>query len=104
MTAMALRRAGLDVSVHEAYPGAADHLGAFLVLFANGLAALRAIGAEAAVRASSFPADSVEFLGPSGEPLGTHPIAGSRDPGLRPAPSSGPPSTGPSTTRPRAGA
>ncbi|MBT2387732.1 FAD-dependent monooxygenase, partial [Streptomyces sp. ISL-11] len=84
VTAMALRRAGIDATVHEAYPRGADHVGAFLVLFANGLSALRAVDAERPVRERSFPADTVELLDDAGEPLGTHPIAGSRDPALRP--------------------
>lgn len=84
VAAMALRRAGIDAIVHEAYPGGADHLGAFLVLFANGLAALRAIDAERPVRERSFPADTVEFIDDTGEPLGAQPIAGSWDPGLSP--------------------
>jgi len=41
VTAMALRRAGLDATVYEAYGRGSDGVGAFLTLAPNGLAALR---------------------------------------------------------------
>lgn len=41
VTAMALRRTGLDVVVYEAYGRGSDGVGAFLTLAPNGLAALR---------------------------------------------------------------
>ncbi|MEU9497392.1 FAD-dependent monooxygenase [Streptomyces sp. NPDC048196] len=49
VTALALRKAGITATVHEAYPAAADGVGAWLALAPNGLAALRAIGAGKAV-------------------------------------------------------
>ncbi|MFC5721475.1 FAD-dependent monooxygenase [Streptomyces gamaensis] len=76
VTAMALQRAGVEATVHEAYPGGAEELGAFLVLFANGLAALRTIGADGPVLERSFPAETVEFLSDTGARLGTRAIAG----------------------------
>ncbi|RKN65375.1 FAD-dependent monooxygenase [Streptomyces klenkii] len=84
VTAMALRRAGIEATVHEAHPTGADRLGAFLVLFANGLAALRTIGADGPVLACSFPADTVEFLGPTGARLGARPLTGAGGNGLSP--------------------
>ncbi|MEU1309423.1 FAD-dependent monooxygenase [Streptomyces cinnamoneus] len=83
VTAMALQRAGIGSTVYEAYPSGADHAGAFLVLFANGLEALAVIGADRPVREHSFPSGTVEFLSDTGSTLGTRPIAGSGD-GPRP--------------------
>ncbi|HEY8482344.1 MAG TPA: FAD-dependent monooxygenase [Spirillospora sp.] len=48
VTAMALRKAGIEATVFEAYPGPADGVGVTLVLAPNGLAALRSIDAEEA--------------------------------------------------------
>ncbi|MFI1252726.1 FAD-dependent monooxygenase [Streptomyces netropsis] len=84
VAAMALRKAGFDATVHEAYPTGADTLGAFLVLFANGLAALRSIGADLPVREHSFPAETAEFLSDTGVPLGARPLAGTREAALSP--------------------
>ncbi|MBG0813910.1 FAD-dependent monooxygenase [Planomonospora sp. ID82291] len=44
VTAMALRRAGIDSDVYEAYGRGADGVGAFLTLAVNGLEALRPLG------------------------------------------------------------
>ncbi|WP_435244736.1 FAD-dependent monooxygenase [Streptomyces sioyaensis] len=76
VTAMALRKAGIDAEIFEAYPTGADDVGAFLVLFANGLEALWVIDAHGPVAAHSFPAQRVEFLDGNGERLGERPIAG----------------------------
>ncbi|GHF29171.1 FAD-dependent oxidoreductase [Streptomyces mashuensis] len=84
VTAMALRRAGIEASVHEAYPRGADRAGAFLVLFANGLAALAAIGADAPVLDHSFPSGTVEYLGDTGRTLGVRPLAGAGPDGTAP--------------------
>lgn len=43
VTAMALRKAGLEATVYEAYDRAADGVGAFLTLAVNGIAALRTL-------------------------------------------------------------
>ncbi|OKH99395.1 FAD-dependent oxidoreductase [Streptomyces sp. CB02923] len=76
VTAMALRKAGIDAEVFEAYEEGADDVGAFLVVFANGLEALRVIGAHGPVVANSFPAERVEFLSGTGKRLGERPLAG----------------------------
>ncbi|MEV0463973.1 NAD(P)/FAD-dependent oxidoreductase [Nocardia tengchongensis] len=55
VTATALRRAGLDVTVFEAYPGPAYGIGSNLALAPNGVAALDIIGAGDAVRARAVP-------------------------------------------------
>lgn len=75
-TAMSLGKAGISSTVYEAYPAGADDAGAFLVLFHNGLAALRTIGALQPVLEVSFPAERVEMLAHTGDSLGARPVAG----------------------------
>lgn len=55
VTAMALRKAGIEAAIYEAYPTTADGIGGSLGLAPNGLAALRVVGAEDAVRAVARP-------------------------------------------------
>jgi 2-polyprenyl-6-methoxyphenol hydroxylase-like FAD-dependent oxidoreductase len=55
VAAMALRRAGIDAAVYEAYPTTADGVGGSLAIAPNGLAALGTIGAEDAVLAVARP-------------------------------------------------
>lgn len=75
--AMSLGKAGISATVHEAYPAAADDdAGAFLVLFPNGLQALRTIDAHEPVLEASFSAERVEMLAHTGDSLGVRPIAG----------------------------
>ncbi|WP_432108548.1 FAD-dependent monooxygenase [Streptomyces sp. AA1529] len=76
MTAMSLHRAGISSTVHEAYPSGADDAGAFLVLFHNGLEALRTVDAHRAVLDVSFPAERVEMLAHTGDSVGVRPVAG----------------------------
>jgi len=53
--ATALLKAGIEATVHEAYPGPSDGIGGALSLEPNGQAALAVIGADAAFRAVSVP-------------------------------------------------
>jgi 2-polyprenyl-6-methoxyphenol hydroxylase-like FAD-dependent oxidoreductase len=55
VAAMALRRAGVQATVYEAYPTTADGVGGSLAIAPNGLCALRAVEAEDAVLAISRP-------------------------------------------------
>lgn len=55
VTATALRRAGVDATVYEAYPEPSDGLSGSLALAPNGVAALGHIGAADAVRAIAQP-------------------------------------------------
>ncbi|MER7008020.1 FAD-dependent monooxygenase [Dactylosporangium sp. NPDC000555] len=55
VAAMALRRAGIEATVYEAYDGSADGVGGALSIAPNGRTALAAIGAEAAVAAIGHP-------------------------------------------------
>ncbi|WP_410668963.1 FAD-dependent oxidoreductase [Amycolatopsis sp. cmx-4-68] len=70
VTAMALKLAGHDPVVFEAYPAGGDDVGAFLTIMHNGMDALRAIGADRPVIDSSFAAHGVELVAPTGETLG----------------------------------
>ncbi|QKG20381.1 FAD-binding monooxygenase protein [Actinomadura verrucosospora] len=54
VTALALRKAGIDATVHEAHPAEQDG-GAALTVAPNGLNALEVIGAAGAVRAAGRP-------------------------------------------------
>ncbi|MTE15913.1 FAD-dependent oxidoreductase [Nocardia aurantiaca] len=55
VTATALRLAGIDATVFEAYPGPAYGIGSNLALAPNGVAALDIVGAGDAVRARAVP-------------------------------------------------
>ncbi|HWG97773.1 MAG TPA: NAD(P)/FAD-dependent oxidoreductase [Pilimelia sp.] len=74
-TAIALSGVGIEAVVHEAYPAGGDDAGAFLTIMRNGMAALRAIGADRAVVAASYPAASVELFSADGERLEHRAIA-----------------------------
>ncbi|MFI5586987.1 FAD-dependent monooxygenase [Amycolatopsis sp. NPDC051758] len=70
VTAMALKLAGHDPVVFEAYLAGGDDIGAFLTIMHNGMDALRAIGADQPVIDSSFAAHGVELVLPTGETAG----------------------------------
>lgn len=70
VAAMALQRAGIEATIHEAHPGTADDIGAFLTLQINGIDALRAIDAYAPVAVIGFPTPSMRFRSGSGKLLG----------------------------------
>ncbi|PRX97694.1 FAD-dependent oxidoreductase [Allonocardiopsis opalescens] len=53
--AVALRRAGVEAAVYEAYPSTADGVGGTLAIAPNGLAALDAVGVHDAVAAIGTP-------------------------------------------------
>lgn len=55
VTALALRRAGIEATIHEAYPRAGDGAGGTLALAPNGVAALRIVGVADAVTATATP-------------------------------------------------
>lgn len=64
VTVTALRRAGIEARVYEAYPGPAFNIGSALGFAPNGLAALDVIGAGDAVRKVALPmTDTVMSLG-----------------------------------------
>lgn len=55
VTALALRKAGIDATVYEAYPSTADGIGGTLAIAPNGLAALEIVGAREAVEDNGLP-------------------------------------------------
>ena len=68
-SALALRRAGIEPLVCEARPAPADE-GAMLTVATNGLAALRALGAEERVLEASFATPLITLRNAAGKRLG----------------------------------
>jgi len=75
---MALRRAGIEATVHEASTDTIAGAGGWLALAPNGLDALQAIEAQAPVLASGFTNSSVRLLSGRGAVLGVSPIRTAR--------------------------
>ena len=74
-SALALRRAGWEVEVYEAYSASAGlGQGAFLTLAGNGLNALSAIGIDDAVRDLGFVTRRIRFTSGTGKELGSLPL------------------------------
>ena len=59
VAAMALRKAGIEATVHEAYPSTTGGIGGTLAIAPNGMAALGVVGADDAVRAVALPITSM---------------------------------------------
>ncbi len=70
VTAIALRQAGIDATVYEAHGRQADGVGGALMLALNGMAALRAIGAERAVADVGLPTPRMVMETGAGKRLG----------------------------------
>ena len=70
VTALALRKAGIDATVYEAYPDGADGIGGTLTVAPNGLDALRIVGADEPVRAAGLPMDRTVVADGRGRTLG----------------------------------
>jgi 2-polyprenyl-6-methoxyphenol hydroxylase-like FAD-dependent oxidoreductase len=81
--ALALHKAGSDVTVYEAHPDAAEDIGAFLTLASNGMRALAQIDASAAVTAVGFPLRSMRVLDDTGATVAHVPLGEAGDPLLR---------------------
>jgi FAD-dependent urate hydroxylase len=76
VAAMALRQAGIDSVVYEAYAGGADAAGSFLTFASNGLDALRTIDAHHLVLAEGFPTPRMTIQNGTGKHLGDVPLGG----------------------------
>ena len=76
VAAMALRQAGIDSVVYEAYAGGADDAGSFLTFASNGLDALRTIDAHHLVLSEGFPTPRMTIQSGSGKHLGDVPNGG----------------------------
>ncbi|MBV9314922.1 MAG: FAD-dependent monooxygenase [Pseudonocardia sp.] len=74
VTALALRKAGIDSIVYEAYPTGADDVGAFLTIMHNGMDALQAVDAHEPVIDNSFPAHTIELFNSAGKQIEHRPI------------------------------
>ena len=69
VTALALARAGIEATVYEGHPAAADGAGALLSVAPNGLQALLIVGADEAVRAVGQPVPGVVMADGTGRVL-----------------------------------
>ncbi|WP_026415803.1 FAD-dependent monooxygenase [Actinomadura oligospora] len=69
VTALALARAGIEATVFERRPEAADGVGAMLSIAPNGLAALAVVGADEAVREVGQPVPGVVMQDGTGRTL-----------------------------------
>ncbi|KQV14555.1 MULTISPECIES: FAD-dependent monooxygenase [unclassified Kitasatospora] len=72
-SAIALRRTGAEVTVHEAYPDPAGPVGSFLSLASNGLRALEALGCLPEVQRRGFAVAEQRMWSASGRLLGAMP-------------------------------
>ncbi|MFE6617717.1 FAD-dependent oxidoreductase [Streptomyces sp. NPDC057740] len=81
--ALALHKAGFDVTVYEAHPDSADDIGAFLTLASNGMRALAQLDASDAVTAIGFPLTSMRVLDDTGAELAQVPLGEAGTPHLR---------------------
>jgi 2-polyprenyl-6-methoxyphenol hydroxylase-like FAD-dependent oxidoreductase len=71
VAALALRKAGIEATVYEAYDAAAIDAGAMLTVAPNGLAALDVVGLGSAVRAAGHDLHAMVMEKGSGKPLMT---------------------------------
>ena len=76
VAAMALRQAGIDSVVYEAYADGADGAGGFLTFASNGMDALHAIDAHHLVLAEGFPTPRMTIQNGTGKHLGEVPLGG----------------------------
>src|ERR1043165_8983646 len=70
VTAMALRKAGIEATVHEAYDYAADGVGSFLTVAVNGQRALRELDLLHILEGKGFDCPRFEFFTGKGRRLG----------------------------------
>ncbi|MGW3012893.1 FAD-dependent oxidoreductase [Streptomyces sp. NPDC001219] len=82
-TALALHKAGFDVTVHEAHPDTAQDIGAFLTLASNGMRALAQLDASDVVTALGFPLPSMRVLDDQGGEVARVPLGEAEDARLR---------------------
>jgi FAD-dependent urate hydroxylase len=70
VAAMALRKAGIEATIHEAHSGGADGAGIFLTLGSNGIDALQALEAAEPALAAGFATPSIALRSWTGKRLG----------------------------------
>lgn len=74
VAAMAMQRAGIEVTVHEARPAGLAEEGTWLTIASNGLDALAAIDAHKVATLTGFPTPSNRLMSRAGTPLRTFAI------------------------------
>ena len=79
--AVALRRVGIESTVFERDPAGAGQRGAWLTFQANGMDALRAIGAAGPVEKLGYDVETISFINGRGRSLGRMPMAAPRGDG-----------------------
>ncbi|HUR03238.1 MAG TPA: FAD-dependent monooxygenase, partial [Nonomuraea sp.] len=82
VTAMALRKAGIDATVYEAYEKTADGVGGGMSLAPNGVDALDTIGCADLIRPLGAPMTGIVLQDWQGRPLAEF----GNPPGIRPMP------------------
>ncbi|MER5934316.1 FAD-dependent monooxygenase [Streptomyces sp. NPDC002054] len=82
-SAIALRRIGAEVTVHEAYEDPAGQVGSFLSLAVNGLRALDALQCGDAVREAGFEVADLAMVSSAGRTLGVVPRGRLSSEGMR---------------------
>lgn len=70
VTAMALAKAGIEATIHEAQPAGADGAGVFLTLGSNGIDALRTLEAAEPVLSTGFTTPTITLRSGTGKRLG----------------------------------
>ena len=80
-TAMALQKVGIEAVVYEANPAAADGIGQFLTLAANGVDALRTLEGDKAAVAAGFATTSIVLWSGTGKRLGEAQVSMTLDDG-----------------------
>lgn len=73
VAAMALQRAGFDVTMYEGFEEPSEHVGSFLDLAPNGIDALRTLGVHKAVVSEGFPIERIVLWSGTGKRLGEAP-------------------------------
>src|SRR5262245_37129558 len=74
ITAVALRRAGIQSVVYEAHEPTTSDVGSYLTVATNGLDALATLDLHRGVLDASFPTPRTMLLSGTGKPLGVVPI------------------------------
>jgi FAD-dependent urate hydroxylase len=82
-TAIALARAGIEASVHEAHEHDSEGVGAWLTLASNGIDAVGTLGLDDAVRAGGFPTPRMRLANHTGRTLAEFPFGAERADGLQ---------------------
>jgi len=81
-TAIALAKAGIDATVHEAYDRDSEGVGGWLTLASNGIDALATLGLGTEVTAHGFPTRTMRLSNHTGRVLAEFPMAPERPDGL----------------------